>query len=206
MEIHYIYPPLGSSSSIRVLELMPAKTRNARLRCLLREEVVRIHELGLGGSVDENGALSSGNDYDALSYAWESQIPDRSIIMRCEGGGEQIRRITFNVEAALRRPRLRTESRRLWVDSICIDQSSIAERNHQVSLMGDIYWSAQRVFIWLGESNEDAINTISFLKGFVRNKPQSDKFLEAKRKRIMMGTAGEEQRCIPPIFLILVFY
>jgi hypothetical protein len=32
-----------------------------------------------------------------------------------------------------------------WIDAICIDQTSITERNHQVSLMGDIYSQARRV-------------------------------------------------------------
>jgi hypothetical protein len=37
-----------------------------------------------------------------------------------------------------------------WIDAICIDQNSIAERNHQVSLMSDIYSQAERVLAWLG--------------------------------------------------------
>jgi hypothetical protein len=37
-----------------------------------------------------------------------------------------------------------------WIDAICIDQNSIRERNHQVSLMGNIYSQAERVIVWLG--------------------------------------------------------
>jgi hypothetical protein len=39
----------------------------------------------------------------------------------------------------------------LWVDAICIDQSNIEERNHQVKLMDLIYKNAKIVFMWLGE-------------------------------------------------------
>lgn len=37
----------------------------------------------------------------------------------------------------------------LWVDQLCIDQSNIAERSHQVGLMRDIYQSAEQVIICL---------------------------------------------------------
>jgi hypothetical protein len=39
----------------------------------------------------------------------------------------------------------------LWVDSICIDQSSVKERGHQVQHMGKIYENAKEVFVWLGK-------------------------------------------------------
>lgn len=43
------------------------------------------------------------------------------------------------------------ESKRwIWVDVLCIDQSSTEEKNHQVRLMGEIYHSAVEVFAWLG--------------------------------------------------------
>jgi hypothetical protein len=38
----------------------------------------------------------------------------------------------------------------LWIDAIAIDQSNVSERNHQVSLMRDIYTGAQSVIVWLG--------------------------------------------------------
>ncbi len=36
----------------------------------------------------------------------------------------------------------------LWIDAICIDQSSIQERNHQVTMMGSIYSQAACVYSW----------------------------------------------------------
>ncbi|KAJ5063063.1 heterokaryon incompatibility protein-domain-containing protein, partial [Bipolaris maydis] len=49
----------------------------------------------------------------------------------------------------LRRP---MESRVLWADAICIDQSNIHERAKQVGIMGDIYTQATRTVVWLGPS------------------------------------------------------
>jgi Heterokaryon incompatibility protein (HET) len=38
----------------------------------------------------------------------------------------------------------------MWIDAICINQSSVAERGFQVKLMRDIYRQADGVVIWLG--------------------------------------------------------
>jgi hypothetical protein len=38
----------------------------------------------------------------------------------------------------------------MWIDAICINQSSVAERELQVKLMRDIYQQADGVVIWLG--------------------------------------------------------
>ncbi|XXG94241.1 hypothetical protein Hte_000495 [Hypoxylon texense] len=38
-----------------------------------------------------------------------------------------------------------------WADRICINQDNLEERAHQVSLMGEIYWHAEGVHIWLGQ-------------------------------------------------------
>jgi hypothetical protein len=39
----------------------------------------------------------------------------------------------------------------LWADSVCINQSDVRERSHQVGLMHSIYRCAEYVGIWLGE-------------------------------------------------------
>ena len=63
--------------------------------------------------------------------------------------------ITSNLWEALGRIRHETETKILWVDSICIDQGNFEERNHQVRLMKDIYKNASEVVVWLGEETED---------------------------------------------------
>jgi len=61
-----------------------------------------------------------------------------------------------NLYDALTHMRSDTESRVLWIDALCIDQSDGQERNHQVQLMGDIYHSARQVIVWLGVAAEDS--------------------------------------------------
>jgi hypothetical protein len=59
--------------------------------------------------------------------------------------------LTRSCEAALRQVHLVNDVRILWIDSVCIDQTSIHERNHQVGIIGDVYAFAERVLVWLGE-------------------------------------------------------
>lgn len=49
----------------------------------------------------------------------------------------------------------------IWVDAICIDQGSSAEKNHQVGQMGKIYSNASKVIMWLGYNNRSrwSLNT-----------------------------------------------
>jgi hypothetical protein len=44
----------------------------------------------------------------------------------------------------------------LWIDALCIDQSNILERNHQVQQMGEIYSHAQQVIAWIGHDRQTA--------------------------------------------------
>lgn len=70
-----------------------------------------------------------------------------------------------NCDAAIRQLRSTTEVQILWIDSICIDQlkndKSLAERNGHVALMGEIYKSAARVVVWLGEKSEPVEGAIN---------------------------------------------
>lgn len=41
-----------------------------------------------------------------------------------------------------------------WIDALCINQQDIEEKNHQVSLMGEIYNKCAKTWIWLGEEDQ----------------------------------------------------
>ncbi|KAL9044310.1 MAG: hypothetical protein Q9214_002545, partial [Letrouitia sp. 1 TL-2023] len=58
--------------------------------------------------------------------------------------------IKANLDTALRSLRLPTQSRRLWVDALCIDQSNVEERGRQVQYMRQMYKHANRTMVWLG--------------------------------------------------------
>jgi hypothetical protein len=65
---------------------------------------------------------------------------------------------------------LRTKSRSLWVDALCINQNDDEEREYQVSLVGKIYFSAKMVCVWLGLRVEACIQAFHILdsKGLCR--------------------------------------
>jgi len=52
----------------------------------------------------------------------------------------------------------------LWVDSICINQSIVPERNRQPGLMTNIYQNAAQVLIYLGESHDDGDSVMSWIR------------------------------------------
>jgi len=54
----------------------------------------------------------------------------------------------------------------IWIDQICIAQSDTTERNHQVSIMADIYCGAASGIVWLGQClSEEAALIHDFLDG-----------------------------------------
>lgn len=60
-------------------------------------------------------------------------------------------RITENLKSAIATLRHEDVSLLVWADAICIDQTSIEEKNTQVPLMRLIYGKAAVVQVWLGE-------------------------------------------------------
>ena len=86
--------------------------------------------------------------YYALSYTW-GNLDDTSRIVV----DEVQREVGKNLEQALAALRRRDENLILWVDTVCIDQENLHERNRQVQLMAKIYHNAEEVFIYLGETN-----------------------------------------------------
>ncbi|KAH7127420.1 heterokaryon incompatibility protein-domain-containing protein [Dactylonectria macrodidyma] len=98
--------------------------------------------------------LQQGPIYEAVSYTWADEIGDDSICKTIQCGDEgRLIGITKNCEKALLRLRKLDTDRRLWVDAVCIDQSNVLERNHQVNNMIAIFRSAIRVLVFLGEGH-----------------------------------------------------
>lgn len=112
--------------------------------------------------------------YEALSYVWGPEV-SRHIITVVEGDyaanalssvkiPQHSLQIRGNLCSALKHLRFENDIRHLWVDAICIDQSNIDERNHEVLRMGDIYRLAYRVIIWLGDRSEGTKSAFSEMK------------------------------------------
>jgi hypothetical protein len=88
--------------------------------------------------------------FEALSYEWGKPNTNDAMIF-IDGIQVRIRR---NLHAALLHIRNADEDRHFWIDALCINQSNVPERNHQVELMGKIYSSAKQVVVWLGHPDE----------------------------------------------------
>ncbi|RYN22526.1 hypothetical protein AA0112_g9756 [Alternaria arborescens] len=71
-----------------------------------------------------------------------------------------------NLESALRSLREIPEvqnGKRVWIDSLCINQKDIEEKSYEVKRMRDIYSHADRVVSWLGEDTEHAGRVIEMM-------------------------------------------
>ncbi|KAI0459249.1 heterokaryon incompatibility protein-domain-containing protein [Xylaria acuta] len=121
----------NNQTHIRLLELLPGR-RDEPVKCSLAEV-----------------ALNEVPSYEALSYVWGD--PNDTVIVLINN---TIFYITKNLHLALLRIRDPKSNRTLWIDSICIEQTDLIEKKHQIALMGDIYRQATSVILWLGEPQD----------------------------------------------------
>jgi hypothetical protein len=114
---------------------------------------------------------------------WGDQS-NRQIIKIChpDSDHEQELSITSNCFAALRRLRYEDKTRVMWIDAICIEQSSKSERSHQITLMTQIYSRAAEVVVYLGEKTGDsglAMRFISQSRSMMQWRTSSPALVEA---------------------------
>ncbi|KIW07805.1 uncharacterized protein PV09_01727 [Verruconis gallopava] len=119
--------------------------------------------------------ISQCPEYLAVSYTWGEEPPRRTVYLN----NNKIR-IRENIYQALKvivRMRNRhsiqdngwkspkmlqgliqevAECQYFWIDSLCINQASVQERNHQVGLMRQIFSNARSVIAWLGPESENS--------------------------------------------------
>lgn len=142
----FTHKPLTPGRVIRVLTLQPSRHVESDITCDLNE--LRLDEYT--------------STFEALSYVWGVRKDGFQVV--CQG---KLLSVTETCLQALRYLRHKRKPRQLWVDAICIDQTSKTERGHQVGLMGEIYDVASDVVVWLGESSPEfeqafrEINTLS---------------------------------------------
>lgn len=101
-------------------------------------------------------SLSTAPQYEAISYCWGSTALCTGILISTRHHKNQVYRVTENLATCLHsllvsdQPKA-DRPRYLWADQICINQEDIHERNAQVRLMADVYKTAARVIVWLGQ-------------------------------------------------------
>ncbi|KAK0516942.1 hypothetical protein JMJ35_000097 [Cladonia borealis] len=155
-----------SSTATNVPGLEPITLQRASTGYIEPEEIFEYDDLPTDGQhfrllgrgpPDEHGKISSLtlhtfdiNDappFYAISYVWHDQ--QLEVPMTCN---HKKLMITDSLGSALEKLVPWSCGTYLWADGICINQGNIAERNHQVSLMGSIYGRASKVLAHLGDS------------------------------------------------------
>lgn len=120
--------PIVSGSEIRVVILQPGNFGDP-IVCHL-----------------EHIQLIPDSDYEAVSYVWGDATVTKPITL--DG---RIYPVTTNLYTGLQFLRLDESPRRLWIDSLCINQTDKAERAREIQRMRDIYECAHQVLIWVGD-------------------------------------------------------
>ncbi|KAN0108670.1 HET domain containing protein [Hyaloscypha variabilis] len=132
MDVAYKYEELPAERCIRLMRLLPG----------VSNEQIRLELF--------TAELDTAPAYEAISYCWGDPNDQQDVI--CCGKTMQITRSLYT---GLQCFRHHDETRILWADAICINQSSDDEKGIQVSMMGDVYDLAARVLVWLGEASEE---------------------------------------------------
>jgi len=126
---HSILPK--EKGSFRLLQIRPDLSVDDLLDCYLQN------------------ALVQESNYVCLSYTWGQ--PGDECPIKLDGKPCYVRRNLYDfLQAARKRLTFCT----LWIDALCINQSDVEERNHQVQQMGNIFAGARLVVSWLGNGFE----------------------------------------------------
>lgn len=99
--------------------------------------------------------------YEALSYAWGNTSDTDMPCIICNGRERPIGRNLFE---ALQSLRYIDETRVLWVDALCINQSDSHEKTDQVKAMVKIYENASRTLVWLGRASPCSSNAMDIIE------------------------------------------
>jgi hypothetical protein len=131
-----------TQQSIRVISVDPELSPEGLVQCSIRQTTI------------------DATSYNFLSYRWGSLDFSLTLIV----GGKRlsinqclheflsdVRTLTWTEPSEYHKTVYHLRNN-LWIDAICIDQSSELEKIHQVAQMGKIYMNATQVVMWLGKS------------------------------------------------------
>ncbi|KAK3368579.1 heterokaryon incompatibility protein-domain-containing protein [Podospora didyma] len=162
------YQPLNDSTTeIRLLRLFDADPNDPQRGAKITAKLYHFR-LGKGCPI-----------FAAISYRWSTSAGDKMI---------QLNNVSFSVRGnvwelllQLRDYRLRSKRQPhfFWIDSICINQDDVRERNHQVKLMRNVYSSAEAVLVSLGTAADNSDLAMDYLGGL------SERFLGTTSKTVI---------------------
>ena len=123
----YVYTPLPNDG--RTIRLLLLHSRSPKGQ--VQSSLIRV-------------TIDTAPRFEAVSYTWGSSEKPTTILL--DGMAFKVTANAFNL---LRGISSYVLPRILWIDSICIDQSSVIEKTYQVQLMSAIYQRAFQVIVWL---------------------------------------------------------
>ncbi|KAK8191037.1 heterokaryon incompatibility protein-domain-containing protein [Phyllosticta capitalensis] len=144
MSYEYQYAQLATNSTIRLIKL--EEKVNNTITCTICH-------------VDRNEQPDFV--YDALSYVWGDATPTRYIYLIDSEGSRMSffpvhenlwRFLNWAMDSGFREF---CSCSWIWTDRICLNQEDGEEIAQQIPMMGDIFRNAERVFAWLGVSQEE---------------------------------------------------
>jgi hypothetical protein len=169
----YSHRALSWLKEIRLLKIFPGEG-NAKLQAELVHTPVE---------------HLSDTDYEAISYTWGSGTFSHEIIIE-----QKPFYTTENVQKILTHLRRLDGPCIVWIDQICIDQTNLEEKGHQVRLMQDIYRLANEVLIWLGESDGYTEESFSFLQILLHDIQTTKEFDKLFEKYTRQNVVENEER------------
>ncbi|EPE25008.1 hypothetical protein GLAREA_11589 [Glarea lozoyensis ATCC 20868] len=142
---------LESSDKIRLLRVLPALSTKEPIICELQWH-----------------AVANPPKYRAISYSWGNPAFVYEISV-----DEKPVKITRSAQDVLQNIRSSWKTEAVWIDAICIDQSSNEDKAQQIPLMPLIYQNAAEVIVWLGPSKRAVLATELVNRVFLANRLSS---------------------------------
>ncbi|KAM7208242.1 Heterokaryon incompatibility protein (HET) domain containing protein [Naviculisporaceae sp. PSN 640] len=151
--IYKVIKPDGNNKHFRILTILPGV--DPLVECSL-------DVLPLTDTIEDS--------YEAISYRWRfsAWLPTFPILVN-----GHILEVQSNVYRLLRDLRRQDQKRAIWIDSICIDQETRADKTVQLPLMHLIYSKASRVVSWFADSRTGT-GGITALKHVISQGPLTD--------------------------------
>lgn len=158
------------AQNLRLLHLKPGAESDP-LSCTL--DIVNAERAPKYEAVSWCWAYDSGNEPLRITEVHKDMTESVSVMF-----------LPQSLARGLRTLRRAQRSRTLWVDFVCINQSSHEEKNTQVPMMNRIYGNARSVCIWLDETDIPEVNLPRLRKRYTgddSDDSSSDEDLEETR-------------------------
>ncbi|KUJ24428.1 HET-domain-containing protein [Mollisia scopiformis] len=175
----YEYEPICGSRSIRLLKILKWTPT-----------------YGVRAELEEMSLDNTAQYYTAISYCWGDPLQRlKTRIITLKGHDFAVSQNVYDIlehHSSIHYPVY------IWIDSICINQEDLLERNQQVTFMREIYQHARNVIMWLGATHD------AHLAIFLLNKVYNDKCL-GMSKETMHDNYGEVRHTRPWLALGKLF-